>query len=80
MRPLADEIRPQTLDEVVGTEAPARPEGALLRRLIESGTSANLIFLRPLRDGQDHHRGHHRPPDERRPSTTSTRPRPRCRT
>ena len=36
MRPLADEIRPQTLDEVAGQKH-LLGEGALLRRLIENG-------------------------------------------
>ena len=42
MRPLADEIRPQNLDEVAGQKH-LLAEGAMLRRLIESGTDANLI-------------------------------------
>ena len=42
-RPLADEIRPLTLDEVVGQKH-LLGKGALLRRLIESGSSANMIF------------------------------------
>ena len=36
MRPLADEIRPQTLDDVAGQKH-LLGEGALLRRLIENG-------------------------------------------
>ena len=51
MRPLADEIRPQTLDEVAGQKH-LLGEGALLRRLIESGTSANLIFYGPSGTGK----------------------------
>ena len=51
MRPLADEIRPQTLDEVAGQKH-LIGEGALLRRLIESGTSANLIFYGPSGTGK----------------------------
>ena len=43
MRPLADEIRPQTLDEVAGQKH-LLGQGALLRRLIENGTDTNLIF------------------------------------
>ena len=39
-RPLADEIRPKTLDEVVGQRHLLSP-GAVLRRLIDSGTEAN---------------------------------------
>ena len=51
MRPLADEIRPQTLDEVAGQKH-LLAEGAMLRRLIESGTSANLIFYGPSGTGK----------------------------
>lgn len=51
MRPLADEIRPQTLDEVAGQKH-LLGQGALLRRLIESGTSANLIFYGPSGTGK----------------------------
>lgn len=51
MRPLADEIRPQTLDEVAGQKH-LLGNGALLRRLIESGTSANLIFYGPSGTGK----------------------------
>lgn len=51
MRPLADEIRPQTLDEVAGQKH-LLGEGALLRRLIESGTTANLIFYGPSGTGK----------------------------
>ena len=51
MRPLADEIRPRTLDEVAGQKH-LLGEGALLRRLIESGTSVNLIFYGPSGTGK----------------------------
>ena len=50
-RPLADEIRPQSLDEVVGQKHLLGPNG-LLRRLIESGTSANMIFYGPSGTGK----------------------------
>jgi len=50
-RPLADEIRPQTLDEVVGQRHLIGPNG-MLRRLIESGTSANMIFYGPSGTGK----------------------------
>ncbi len=50
-RPLADEIRPQSLDEVVGQKHLIGPNG-LLRRLIESGTSANMIFYGPSGTGK----------------------------
>jgi len=45
-RPLADEIRPQTLDQVVG-QSHILGQGGLLRRIIESGTIPNLIFYGP---------------------------------
>jgi len=45
-RPLADEIRPQTLDQVVGQSHILGRDG-LLRRIIESGTIPNLIFYGP---------------------------------
>lgn len=50
-RPLADEIRPRTLDEVVGQRHLIGP-GGLLRRLIESGTGANMIFYGPSGTGK----------------------------
>ncbi len=45
-RPLADEIRPTTLDEVVGQEHILGKNG-LLRRIIESGSIQNMIFYGP---------------------------------
>ena len=45
-RPLADEIRPQTLDEVVGQTHILGRDG-LLRRIVESGNVPNLIFYGP---------------------------------
>ena len=51
MRPLADEIRPQTLDEVAGQKH-LLGEGALLLRLIENGTDTNLIFYGPSGTGK----------------------------
>ena len=51
MRPLADEIRPQTLDEVAG-QRHLLGEGALLRRLIENGADTNLIFYGPSGTGK----------------------------
>ena len=50
-RPLADEIRPQSLDEVVGQKHLLGKDG-LLRRLIESGTGANMIFYGPSGTGK----------------------------
>ena len=42
-RPLADRFRPQTIDEVVGQKHLLGPN-ALLRRFIEKGTDANMVF------------------------------------
>ena len=45
-RPLADEIRPKSLDEVVGQKH-ILGENGLLRRIIESGNVPNMIFYGP---------------------------------
>ena len=45
-RPLADEIRPKSLDDVVGQEHILGKNG-MLRRIIESGQIPNLIFYGP---------------------------------
>ncbi|MEG1878858.1 MAG: replication-associated recombination protein A [Pseudoflavonifractor sp.] len=45
-RPLADEIRPNSLEEVVG-QRHILGEGGLLRRIIESGNLPNLVFYGP---------------------------------
>lgn len=50
-RPLADEIRPQTLDEVVG-QSHLLGKNAVLRRLIENGTSTNMVFYGPSGTGK----------------------------
>lgn len=50
-RPLADEIRPQTLDEVVGQSHILGKDG-LLRRIIEGGNIPNLIFYGPSGTGK----------------------------
>ena len=50
-RPLADEIRPLTLDEVVG-QRNILDEGGLLRRIIQSGNIPNLIFYGPSGTGK----------------------------
>lgn len=44
--PLADRMRPASLDEVVGQKHLLAP-GRVLRRIIESGTIPNLIFYGP---------------------------------
>jgi putative ATPase len=45
-RPLADRVRPTTLDEVVG-QSHILGKGAVLRRLIEHGNVPNMIFYGP---------------------------------
>lgn len=50
-RPLADEIRPKTLDDVVG-QRHLLAEGAVLRRLIESGVNTNMVFYGPSGTGK----------------------------
>lgn len=50
-RPLADEIRPTTLDEVVGQKHILGKNG-LLRRVIDSGNVPNLIFYGPSGTGK----------------------------
>ncbi len=50
-RPLADEIRPTNLDEVVGQKHILGKDG-LLRRIIDSGNVPNLIFYGPSGTGK----------------------------
>ena len=50
-RPLADSLRPKSLEDVVGQEH-ILGEGALLRRIIESGDVPNLIFYGPSGTGK----------------------------
>lgn len=50
-QPLADELRPKTLDEVVGQEE-ILGEGKMLRRMIESVKVPNLIFYGPSGTGK----------------------------
>ncbi len=50
-RPLADEIRPETLEEVVGQRHLLAP-GAVLRRLIEKEAEANMVFYGPSGTGK----------------------------
>ena len=50
-RPLSDEIRPQTLDEVYGQQHILGEKG-LLRRIIKSGQIPNMIFYGPSGSGK----------------------------
>ena len=50
-QPLADILRPETLDEVYG-QAHILGEGAILRRLVESGNIPNMIFYGPSGTGK----------------------------
>lgn len=50
-KPLADEIRPSSLDDVVGQKH-ILSQGGLLRRIIESGSIPNMIFYGPSGTGK----------------------------
>lgn len=50
-RPLADEIRPQSLREMVGQEHILGEDG-MLRRIVESGNIPNMIFYGPSGTGK----------------------------
>ena len=50
-QPLADLLRPQTLDDVFGQEH-ILGQGAILRRLIDSGKIPNLVFYGPSGTGK----------------------------
>ncbi len=50
-QPLADELRPQTLDEVVGQTHILGP-GGMLRRIAQSGKIPNMIFYGPSGTGK----------------------------
>ena len=50
-RPLADELRPASLDDVVGQEH-ILGENGLLRRIVESGQIPNMIFYGPSGSGK----------------------------
>ena len=50
-RPLADEIRPLELDDVVGQKHILGP-GGLLRRVIDSGNIPNMVFYGPSGTGK----------------------------
>ena len=50
-QPLADLLRPQTLDEVFGQEH-ILGKGAVLRRLIDSGNIPNMVFYGPSGTGK----------------------------
>ena len=50
-QPLADLLRPATLDEVYGQEH-ILGEGAILRRLIDSGNIPNMVFYGPSGTGK----------------------------
>ena len=50
-RPLADELRPKTIDEVVG-QRHILGETGVLRRIIQGGTIPNMIFYGPSGTGK----------------------------
>ena len=49
--PLADRMRPRTLDEVVGQQALVGPDGAL-RRQVERGHVPNMVLVGPPGSGK----------------------------
>ncbi len=57
--PLAERMRPQTLDRVVG-QRQLLGEGKLLRRLIEKDQLSSLILWGPPGSGKNHSRPGHR--------------------
>ena len=50
-KPLADEIRPASLDDVVGQKHILGKDG-MLRRIVESGQIPNMIFYGPSGTGK----------------------------
>ena len=50
-RPLADEIRPKSIDQVVG-QRHILGENGVLRRVIQGGTIPNMIFYGPSGTGK----------------------------
>ena len=50
-KPLADEIRPKSLDDVVGQRHILGRDG-MLRRIVESGQIPNMIFYGPSGTGK----------------------------
>ena len=50
-KPLADEIRPSSLDDVVG-QRHILSQGGMLRRIVESGQIPNMIFYGPSGTGK----------------------------
>ena len=50
-RPLADDIRPLSLDDVVG-QRHILGENGMLRRIIESGSIPNMVFYGPSGTGK----------------------------
>lgn len=50
-KPLADEIRPKSLDDVVGQKHILGPDG-MLRRIVDSGRIPNMIFYGPSGTGK----------------------------
>ena len=53
-RPLADELRPKSLDDVVGQKHILGPDG-LLRRIVNSGEIPNMVFYGPSGTGKTTH-------------------------
>ena len=71
LSPLADRMRPRTLDEFIG-QAHIVGQGRLLRRAIEADRMTSSIFYGPPGMRQDHAGFHHRGHDRTPPSFSST--------
>ena len=50
-QPLADRLRPRTLDEIAGQKHLVGPDG-ILRRMMDSGRLTNMIFFGPPGTGK----------------------------
>ena len=71
--PLADALRPQILEEVVGQPHLLTP-GKALYNIIQSGQIPNMIFLRPFGSGEDHGGPDYRRPDPQKAVPEKTAP------
>lgn len=58
MEPLAQRLRPRTLDEVCGQQH-LLGKNQVFRRTVESGQDSQHDLLRPVRRRQDHRCQHH---------------------
>ncbi|MEJ0073443.1 MAG: hypothetical protein WDN27_05195 [Candidatus Saccharibacteria bacterium] len=64
VRPLAERMRPQTLEQVVGQEQ-LTAAGQILHEIIEKQQPTSLILVGTARQRQDHASPYYRQPDRR---------------